>query len=145
MHNGTQTMSISQQIGAFAWLWLFALTLGCDSRPKRSDRDDSIQASVEDLVRDVERSQSDRRLVVSKYPAVDNDIIIYPVQAGRAEDLAATLEPILLERYGPGVTVTAHTATNQLLIRLPSPEDQRLHREQRNTLRRRPSSSSQSR
>lgn len=67
---------------------------------------------------------SSRRLVVEKYPTRDRDIIIYPVQSGRAEDLAATLEPLFAARFGPGVRVIPHVPTNQLFIYIPrSPGD----------------------
>jgi hypothetical protein len=56
-----------------------------------------------------------------------NDTLIYPVQSGRAEDYAETLRPILENRYGSGVLIIPHAATNQLIIKIPpyDPEDLR--------------------
>jgi hypothetical protein len=102
-------------------VWILLLFVGCSSRAERSGESESIKEGVEEIIREVERSHG-QNFVVDKTPAL-NDIIIYPVKTGRAEDLAATLEPILLGRYGPGVTVIAHTATNQILIKLPNAED----------------------
>lgn len=48
-----------------------------------------------------------------------NRTLIYPVRWGRADELAATLQPLFESTYGPGVRVIPHLATNQLLIYLP--------------------------
>lgn len=48
-----------------------------------------------------------------------NDYLIYPVQWGRAENLAVTVEEVLRNRYGNGVRVVPHTSTNKLLIYVP--------------------------
>lgn len=48
-----------------------------------------------------------------------NRTLIYPVQWGRAEDMAETLRPVFEARYGSGVRIVAHPQTNHLLITLP--------------------------
>jgi hypothetical protein len=53
-----------------------------------------------------------------------NRTLIYPVRWGRAEDLAATLEPLLLGMYGPGVRIVPQRESNRLLIYLPSRQEQ---------------------
>ena len=65
-----------------------------------------------------ERQQEDE----DDYAVRINRTLIYPVQWGRAEDLAETLQPLLEASYGPGVRVIPHVATNHLLIYLPPRE-----------------------
>ncbi len=48
-----------------------------------------------------------------------NRTLLYPVQWGRAEDIAETLRPLLISRYGPGTQVVVHEDSNHLLIYLP--------------------------
>ena len=52
-----------------------------------------------------------------------NDILVYPVKNGRAQDLADTLLPLLQAMYGPGVRIVAHAPSNKLLVYLPPRED----------------------
>ena len=46
--------------------------------------------------------------------------LVYPVKWGRAEDLAATLEPIIQARYGSAARVVPSVETNKLFIYIPS-------------------------
>ncbi len=57
--------------------------------------------------------------------------LIYPCRWGRAVDLAATLEPLLLNRHGPGVRVVPQVQSNSLFIYLPSHREQELDRSRR--------------
>jgi len=54
-----------------------------------------------------------------------NRTYLYPVQWTRAEDLAATLRPLLVNQYGPNATVIVHKATNHLLISIPPASERR--------------------
>ena len=56
-----------------------------------------------------------------------NRTLIYPVEWGRAADLAETLRPLLVGRYGPDARVVVHEETNQLLIYLPPRSANRPH------------------
>lgn len=53
-----------------------------------------------------------------------NRTLIYPCRWLRAEDLAATLRPLLETRYGSGVRIVPHAVTNQLLIYIPPLHEQ---------------------
>jgi len=46
--------------------------------------------------------------------------LVYPVAWGRADELAATLEPIIQARYGPEARVVAHSPSNRLFIHIPA-------------------------
>lgn len=46
-------------------------------------------------------------------------IIFYPVQSGRAEELAQTLLPFVEAEYGPDARIVPHVQTNQLMIYVP--------------------------
>lgn len=50
------------------------------------------------------------------------DVIIVHVQWGRAEELADTLRPLLVQKYGPNIVVEPRPKSNLILIRLlPEP------------------------
>ncbi len=49
----------------------------------------------------------------------DGKIIFYPVQSGRAEELAQTLLPFVEAEYGPDARIVPHVQTNQLMIYVP--------------------------
>lgn len=59
--------------------------------------------------------------------------LIYPCRWGRAEDLASTLEPYLVNRYGPGVRIVPQAQSNSLLIYVPSHREQEQERAGRRT------------
>ena len=58
-----------------------------------------------------------------------NRTLIYPVQWGRAEDMAETLRPLIEGSYGPGTVVIAHPESNHLLIHIPPPSARGIIRE----------------
>jgi hypothetical protein len=90
-------------------LLLLALAVGCSTAPAPKVREERARR---------ERQQEDE----DDYAVRINRTLIYPVQWGRAEDLAETLQPLLEASYGPGVRVIPHVATNHLLIYLPPRE-----------------------
>ena len=57
--------------------------------------------------------------------------LIYPCRWGRADELAVTLEPYLVSRYGSGVRVVPQTQTNSLLIYVPSHREREMDRSRR--------------
>ncbi len=63
----------------------------------------------------------ERAPISDTHPYQINNYLIYPVKVGRAEELAATVEPLFRERYGSGVVIIPHIPTNKLLIYLPPP------------------------
>jgi hypothetical protein len=52
--------------------------------------------------------------------ALTDRYLVYSVAWGRADELAAALEPVLQARYGPEARVVAHSPSNQLFIHIPS-------------------------
>ena len=52
--------------------------------------------------------------------------LIYKMDWLRAEEAAETLRPILVSRYGPGVTIVPHIPTNKLIIYIPSRREQEM-------------------
>ena len=92
---------------------LFAL-VGCSTGSSISDRAFS----------EVPRSSEKKEKTPREGPVRINRTLIYPVRYGRAEDLAITLEPILVSRYGSGVRIVPQVSTNQLLIYIPPREEQ---------------------
>ena len=69
--------------------------------------------------REPRSSQTPQPPVSDTHPLQLNDYLIYPVKWQRAEDVAATLEPLLQARYGPEAQVIVHQPTNKLLIYTP--------------------------
>ncbi len=63
----------------------------------------------------------ERAPISDTHPYQINNYLVYPVKWSRAEDLAATVEPLFRERYGSGVVIIPHIPTNKLLIYLPPP------------------------
>ncbi|MBI4606066.1 MAG: hypothetical protein HY721_29215 [Planctomycetes bacterium] len=87
--------------------------------------------SEEAAARRLERAAAPRASAeASQEPAVRvNRTLVYPVRHGRAEDLAVTLEPLLVAMYGPGVRVVPHVHTNRLLIYVPPREEREMVRQ----------------
>ncbi len=46
------------------------------------------------------------------------DVLIVHVQWGRAEELAETLRPLLVQKYGPNILVEPRPKSNLILIRI---------------------------
>ncbi len=44
---------------------------------------------------------------------------VYPVRWGRAEDLAAALEPVVERLFGPEARVVPHAASNKIFVYIP--------------------------
>jgi hypothetical protein len=61
-------------------------------------------------------------------PILIGRTLIWPVRHGHAEELAATLQPILERQFGPGVVIVPQMASNRLLIQLPSPREREMQR-----------------
>ena len=55
----------------------------------------------------------------STRPYYTRNFAIVPVEWGRAEDMAATLDPIVKSQYGPEARVVPHVPTNRIFIYLP--------------------------
>jgi hypothetical protein len=98
----------------FALPWVFLALAGCSAGPSSSG-----PASV-----DAPRSPAETDKASRDAPVRINRTLIYPVRYGLAEDLATTLEPILVSRYGSGVRIVPQVSTNKLLIYLPPREEQ---------------------
>ena len=66
----------------------------------------------------------------------DGKIIFYPVQSGRAEELAQTLLLFVEAEYGPDARIVPHVQTNQLMIYVPDRRGDDVTRPPRQVLRR---------
>ena len=77
-----------------------------------------VQAPVGLSRRDLEAKERER-LENGDYAIRVNRTLIYPCRWLKADDLAVTLQPLLESRYGNGVRVVPHAATNHLLIYIP--------------------------
>lgn len=51
---------------------------------------------------------------------VGRELQVFPVRWGRAEDLAAVLEPVVQSLYGPEARVVPHVASNKIFVYIPS-------------------------
>jgi hypothetical protein len=111
-------------------LVLFAL-VGCSTGSSISDR----------AFPEPPRSSEKKDRTPPESPVRINRTLIYPVRHGRAEDLAITLEPILVSRYGSGVRIVPQAATNKLMIYLPPREEQEASLRQQSGPARRPARS----
>lgn len=89
-------------------------TAGCGARKTRAfEPDDMPSTAVESAPSAEAQPPRDRPTVIV------GRTILYPVQWGRAEDLALTMGPVLESIYGPGTTVVPYPLTNHLIIHLP--------------------------
>ncbi len=77
-----------------------------------------VQAPVGLSRKDLEAKERER-LENGNYAIRIDRTLIYPCRWLKADDLAATLQPLLESRYGNGVRVVPHAATNHLLIYIP--------------------------
>ena len=68
--------------------------------------------------KDLETKERER-LENGNYAIRVDRTLIYPCRWLKADDLAMTLQPLLESRYGNGVRVVPHAATNHLLIYIP--------------------------
>ena len=98
----------------FALPFVFFALAGCSAGPSISRR----------APPDAPRSSKEKDKAPREAPVRINRTLIYPVRYGRAEDLAITLEPILVSRYGSGVRIIPQVSTNKLLIYIPPREEQ---------------------
>ena len=55
----------------------------------------------------------------SEEPVFTRNYMIYPLKWERAEDVAATLDPVLKSRYGPEARAVPHIPANRLFIYIP--------------------------
>ncbi|MGQ9589658.1 MAG: secretin N-terminal domain-containing protein, partial [Planctomycetota bacterium] len=51
---------------------------------------------------------------------VGRELQVFPVRWGRAEDLAAVLEPVVQSLYGPEARVVPHVGSNKIFVYIPS-------------------------
>ena len=77
-----------------------------------------VQAPVGLSRKDLEAKERER-LENGNYAIRIDRTLIYPCRWLKADDLAVTLQPLLESRYGNGVRVVPHAATNHLLIYIP--------------------------
>ena len=108
-------MGLATRLSVFCLLSsaLASALAGCSSPPEEPKSSWKAPESARTWVADAGRPISDTHALQL------NDYLIYPVQWGRAEDLAVTVEEMLRARYGNGVRVVPHTPTNKLLIYVP--------------------------
>ena len=101
-------------------LFLLALVAGCATAQERVSERAGRRAAdrhpAQEGLAERERRTGGQDDV---YAVRVNRTLIYPVQHGRAEDLAETLRPLLESTYGPGVVVIPHLPTNHVFIQLP--------------------------
>lgn len=97
---------------------VLATLVGCSEPPPLPDLELTVEKSAPPAPRAAER-----RPISDKKPYQINDYLIYPVKWNKVEDVAPTLQQLLQARYGAGVVVIPHIATNKLLIYLPPPQE----------------------
>jgi hypothetical protein len=87
---------------------------GCQSSPERN------QAGQEEVsAREAASRQQAQQPAEGTRPYYTRNFAIVPVEWGRAEDVAATLDPIVKSQYGPEARVVPHVPTNRIFIYLP--------------------------
>ncbi len=107
--------------------------LGCSTIEERRAQHEAESVSAGETDDFLSRGQLDRSrlrtatqeeidrlgLVRGEYALRVNRTLIYPCQYLRAEDLAATLQPLLQTQFGPGAFIVPSAETNHLFIYIP--------------------------
>lgn len=100
---------------------LAGIGAGCTSSPPPEPYDRSTErwAAEDTLPSDAPEGHPLGEEHAAARTVVIGNSILYPVQWGRAEELAITLAPVVESIYGPGARVVAYPPTNHLIIHLP--------------------------
>ncbi len=111
--------------------------LGCSTIEERRAQQGVEPVSVEEAAELSGEAKLDRsRLRTATQEEIDrlglrrgeyalrvNRTLIYPCRYLRAEDLAATLQPLLETQFGPGAFIVPSAETNHLFIYIPPPHE----------------------
>lgn len=112
---------------------LCLLSLGCSTIEERRAQQGLEPVTIEETAELSGEAKLDRsRLRTATQEEIDrlglkrgeyalrvNRTLIYPCQYHRAEDLAATLQPLIETQFGAGAFIIAHAETNHLFIYIP--------------------------
>ena len=96
------------------WIGVVVSAIGCGSTDEvRRGRSASREAKL----------SSPREIPEHRRPSRVGDVLIYPCQWRKADDVAAELAPLLYRKYGYEVQIVPDRPNNQLLIYLPPSEE----------------------